>query len=155
MEMLKAAALSACFLGIIFSVSEGINPSEKLSKQLRVIFSLILIMVTVPKFINSDLDLSELDPTGEKLKDYTEITQMLIDDRINENICDSLRSILNENGIEPVKISVVINNSSDGSISITEAQIELVSEKDRAAAQRIVSQAVGEGADVKIIVGGE
>lgn len=153
MDMLRGAAASACFLGIVFSVMENMIPSEKFAKQIKVIFSLILALVIIPPFIGAEIDIPDFDISGAEQEDYSKITEIRLEEEICSNICDSLTQMLHGYEIYPEKISVDINNSADGSISITKAEITLDSSEKAAAAEKIISEALV-GADVSVKIEG-
>lgn len=153
MDILRGSAVSACFLGIVFSVMGNLVPSEKFARQINVIFSLILALVIIPPFIGADIELPDFSDGDRILEDYSEIAEIRLMEEIQENICDSLAELLNGYEIYPLKISVDINNSADGSISINKAEITLSDERYADAARRIVSEALG-GAEVNVQIEG-
>ncbi|MBQ5332367.1 MAG: hypothetical protein J6K92_03790 [Oscillospiraceae bacterium] len=126
MDMLCSAAASACLLGIIFSVINGMNPSEKLSRQMNIIFSLIMIAVVIAPFAKKDFTVEFENISGTAPEDKSYIFDNHLDDMISSNISENLGKALADRGIFPIKISVDINNSSDDSISITRAEIILM-----------------------------
>lgn len=126
MDMLCSAAASACLLGIIFSVINGMNPSEKLSRQMNIIFSLIMIAVVIAPFTKKDFTVEFENISGTAPEDKSYIFDNHLDDMISSNISENLGKALADRGIFPIKISVDINNSSDDSISITRAEIILM-----------------------------
>lgn len=140
--MLMAAAASACFLGVIFSIAENMVPAEKFMPQIRVIFSLIFLLIILPPVARIGTDISIPDFSYDAA-DYTDTVDRLTDLEIRGNISDALGRILIENGYEPVKISVETNNSADGSISIIKAEIILTECGDIDSAAALVSSCLG------------
>lgn len=143
MDMLCASAASACVLGIIFSVLKNMTPSEKFSGQINMIFSLILILVIAAPFADIQLDGNILDFSENIPDDYSKIYKDQTDRLISANISDNLGSELASRGIKPIKISVDINNSADGSISITGAEIIIENSSQIKAAEKTAAQALG------------
>ena len=143
MDMLCASAASACVLGIIFSVLKNMTPSEKFSGQINMIFSLILILVIAAPFADIQLDGDMFDFTDSLPDDYSEIYDRQTDRLISANISESLGNELASHGLNPIKISVDINNSADGSISITGAEIIIEDSSQIKAAEKAASQALG------------
>ena len=143
MDMLCASAASACVLGIIFSVLKNMTPSEKFSGQINMIFSLILILVIAAPFSDIQLDGDMFDFTDSLPDDYSEIYDRQTDRLISANISESLGNKLASRGIKPIKISVDINNSADGSISITGAEIIIEDSSQIKAAEKAAAQALG------------
>ena len=143
MDMFCASAASACVLGIIFSVLKNMTPSEKFSGQINMIFSLILILVIATPFADIQLDGDMFDFTDSLPDDYSEIYDRQTDRLISANISESLGNELASRGIKPIKISVDINNSADGSISITGAEIIIEDSSQIKAAEKAAAQALG------------
>lgn len=143
MDMLCQMSASACVLGIIFSVINNMTPSEKFARQMNIIFSLILILVIVTPFVSGDLDMEFGDITENIPEDYSYIYNEQTDRLISANISDNLGQALAEKEIFPLKISVDINNSADGSISIIGAEIILTEGSDREEAAKAAAEALG------------
>lgn len=143
MDMLCSASASACVLGIIFSVISNMTPSEKFSRQMNIIFSLILILVIVTPFINGDFTFELADITENIPEDYSYIYEEQTSRLISANISDNLGQVLAESGIFPLKISVDINNSADGSISIIGAEIILPKGSDFDTAKKLAAESLG------------
>lgn len=143
MDMLCQVSASACVLGIIFSVISNMTPSEKFSRQMNIIFSLILILVIFTPFADGEFDLEMSQISESTPEDYSYIYNEQTDRLISANISDNLGQALAEKGIFPLKISVDINNSADGSISIIGAEIILADSSDIKAAERTAAEALG------------
>lgn len=135
MDTLCSAAASACILGIIFAVSENMLPSEKFAKQMKMIFSLILIAVIIAPFTEGEISLDSFEMPDITDKDSTFIYNSSFNSLVSDNISDNLGKELSEMGIFPVKISVDINNSQDNSISIIGAEIIISSGNTRETAE--------------------
>lgn len=149
MDILKNTAAAACFLGIVFSVADSLNPSEKMTKQLRIIFSLILVLVTVPLITSADVELPDLGSITPS-EDYSGAADRYLMGKIEGNICDSLGEILAEKEIFPVSISVSVNNTAEDSISITEAEVILAPGSDCTAAEKLLRETLGNDVILKI-----
>ena len=143
LDMLCSAAASACVLGIVFSVLNGMNPSEKLSRQMNIIFSLIMIAVVIAPFAKKDFSLELEDMVEAAPEDRSYIFDNHLDDMISSNICENLGKVLADKGIYPIKISVDINNSSGDSISIIRAEIILTDSSLSEAAAETAAEELG------------
>lgn len=143
MDMLCQMSASACVLGILFSVISNMTPSEKFSRQMNIIFSLILILVIVTPFADGEFDLEMSQISESTPEDYSYIYNEQTDRLISENISDNLGQALAEKEIFPLKISVDINNSADGSISIIGAEIILADSSDSEGAAKLAAEALG------------
>ncbi len=153
MDILKGSAAAACFLGMIFSILGNMVPSEKFSRQINIIFALIMALVIIPPFMGLQPEFPELFEENDSAPDTSDIINYRMNEEICGNICDSLADILGDKGIFPAEISVEINNSADGSISITKAEITLTDSTQEDNARRIVSEALG-GAEVTVKIEG-
>lgn len=125
MGTFREVSAAACFLGIIFSIMGNMLPSEKFSGQLRVIFALVMLLVIVPRMIGADISLDFGGADSYSYEAAGEAAERILSEGISRNICDSLEEILRDENIYPLEISVNINNSADGSISINSAVIVL------------------------------
>lgn len=143
MDMLCQVSASACVLGIIFSVISNMTPSEKFARQMNIIFSLILILVIVTPFTDGEFDLEIHDISENIPEDNSYLYSQQTDRLISANISDNLGQVLSEKGIFPLKISVDINNSEGGSISIIEAEIILPKGSDSGTAKKLAAEALG------------
>lgn len=149
MDILKNTAAAACFLGIVFSVADSLNPSEKMSKQLRMICSLILVLVTVPMITSADVELPDFGSISPA-EDHSGAADRYLMGKIEGNICDRLGELLAENKIFPVSISVSVNNTAPDSISITEAEVILADGSDCTAAEKLLRDVLGNDVILKI-----
>lgn len=145
MSTFRDISAAACFLGIVFSIMGNLIPSEKFSGQLRGIFALVLILVIVPRILAADISFDLGDSSAYSYEEAGEKIRRLLDEAIPQNICDSLEEILNDENIYPREISVNVNNSPDGSISIISAEIilEPSDSPDSERVRRIASEALG------------
>ncbi|MCM1577872.1 MAG: hypothetical protein NC078_03635 [Ruminococcus sp.] len=125
MSTFMQVSAAAAVMGVIFSIMGNMLPSDKFAGQLRTVFALVLILVTVPRLVNADISLN-LDGFDGYTYGHTEDTAgRFFEENVSRNICDSLREILTAENIYPSEISVNVNNSPDGSISIISAEIIL------------------------------
>lgn len=144
MEALRVSASAACLLGIIFSVCENMIPSEKFKRQINVICMLILVLTIYQTVSGCEMNLSINETYTRNTEEYVQITDRLLISEIDGNICDSLNSLLDENGISAKKISLSINNFASDSIIINEAQV-IISQSDNAEkAESIIRSALGD-----------
>lgn len=151
MDVLRGVCVCACFLGTVFSVAESMVPSEKFMGMIKTVFSLMFVLVIVSPFVKGDIDLPEFDIETGEVQDFSNITEIRLNEQINANICEELGRVLTENGIEPINISVETNNSVDGSISIIKAEITLSDEGRKNAALQIARKTLGD-TEIAIVI---
>ena len=141
--LFREVSAAACVLGVIFSIISSLVPAEKFVPQIRMIFALILVLTIVPRIAGADISFDLPEYYGTAPQDSRAKVDRLLEEAIPQNICDNLEEIFKENGIYPREISVNINNSADGSIFITSAEIILPAEEDAEKARFIAEQALG------------
>lgn len=116
---MNSLVLSFCSLGIVFSVVTSIIDISKFEKELRLMFITIVLITIVKSLFN--LDLSILKDVSLDTNPYTveEIsTEDCIVQQIASNLEDSIKLLLEENGLVCENISVSINITEDNCISI-------------------------------------
>lgn len=155
--MLRDAAVSACVLTMALSAVNGLCPSERMKKDMQLISVLIVLLVTLPMITGVKLSFPEpltIEEEKAQLRDYSDAADKLLEDRINGNICAALREALIGEGIYPAEISVTVNNSGSGSISITKARVVLADSGDIPAAERVLTALLSaqDGDAVQIVV---
>ncbi len=129
METFKLISATACFLGIVITALSSLYPSEKFSKQMKMIFSLIFIISIVRPFASGKINFPEINENISANEEYySEKNEEAYDyfvRSVEENINSSLEASLNEINIYPANIQTSINISENGSISINEVKLVL------------------------------
>lgn len=127
MELMKNMIKAACFISVAIMIADMIKPSEKFDKQLKMIFSLVLIIGMLTPILSGKFDLSFADDIGVNTDvDYEDEEDTLnssLKKSVESNIEHSLKVSLAQNGILCEKISISVNISEDSSISINEVRI--------------------------------
>lgn len=120
---------TACFLGIVITIFRSLYPSEKFSKQMKMIFSLIFIISVVKPFASGKVSFPEINENISANEEYyaekNEEAYNYFVRSVEENINSSLEAALNEINIYPANIQTSINISENGSISINEVKLVL------------------------------
>jgi CCR4-NOT transcriptional regulation complex NOT5 subunit len=139
MDTLKAMVGIACFTGIALSAADMLKPGEKFNRQIRFIFSLVLMLSVIAPLLGGKINFSfaQADVSAfegqlgviEKASDIELLR--LTQDNLNEIIEQRLREI--EINCEAVQTTV--NISDDASISII--KIELKTSNDKKARAEI------------------
>lgn len=150
MDIFRGAAASACFLGIIFSALSGIMPDEKFSKQVNMIFSLVMILAVITPFIGADISFDDFVPDEGISSDYEEIYAKGLSETVQSELCGNIGALLEENGITAVKISADVNNFSDGSISISKVTVSLSDGAEKDKTYKLLRDALGEDTVVEV-----
>lgn len=116
---MNSVILSFCSLGIVFSIVTSVIDISKFEKELRLMF-ITIVLITIVKSLFS-LDLSVLKDVSLDTNPYTveEIsTEDCITQQITSNLEDSIKLLLEDNGLICENISVSINITEDNCISI-------------------------------------
>ena len=129
MQTFRLIAMTACFLGIVITIFNSLYPSEKFSKQVKIIFSLIFILSIAKPIAAGKIDLPEIGETVSASSDYysslSDNTYDYFIRSVENNISASLEAKLKEKNIYPEEIQTSINISDSTSISINEVIITL------------------------------
>ena len=129
MQTFRLIAMTACFLGIVITIFNSLYPSEKFSKQVKIIFSLIFILSIAKPIAAGKITLPEIGETVSASSDYysslSDNTYDYFIRSVENNISASLEAKLHEKNIYPEEIQTSINISDNGSISINEVIITL------------------------------
>ncbi|MCH5193495.1 MAG: hypothetical protein J1F11_06005 [Oscillospiraceae bacterium] len=129
MQTFRLIAMTACFLGIVITIFNSLYPSEKFSKQVKIIFSLIFILSIAKPFAAGRITLPEIGETVYASSDYySSLNDNAYDyfiRSVESNISASLEAKLNEKNIYPEEIQTSINISDSSSISINEVIITI------------------------------
>ena len=144
MQTFRLIAMTACFLGIVITIFNSLYPSEKFSKQVKIIFSLIFILSIAKPIAAGKITIPEIGRTVSASSDYysslSDNTYDYFIRSVENNISASLAAKLHEKNIYPEEIQTSINISDNGSISINEVIITL---KDMTASSETVQCITG------------
>ena len=129
MQTFRLIAMTACFLGIVITIFNSLYPSEKFSKQVKIIFSLIFILSIAKPVAAGKITLPEIGETVYASSDYysslNDSTYDYFIRSVENNISAALKAKLHEKNIYPEEIQTSINISDSTSISINEVIITI------------------------------
>ncbi len=127
MGSFRLITLTAGFISIVISIFEGIYPSEKYCKQIKLIFSLIFVLCIVSPFVDGKINLPEIESAissgSEDVESGENAAMDYFKRSIENNISRSIAQQLEENEIFCTEIKTSINISDSGGISINEIEI--------------------------------
>lgn len=156
MQTFRLIAMTACFLGIVITIFNSLYPSEKFSKQVKMIFSLIFILSIVKPIAAGKLTLPEIGETVYASSDYysslNDNTYDYFIRSVENNISASLETKLHEKNIYPEEIQTSINISDNSSISINEVIITLKDMTVSSMAVQCINEATEGEAKVTVIL---
>ncbi len=159
METFRAISLTACFLGIVIAIFDGLYPSEKFAGQMKIIFSLIFILCLVKPVAEGKFKFSQLSEAAPASLDYYSGLRENADEyfirSVENNISASLTAALNEDKIYPPEVETSINISENYSISISEVRIVLNDPQEFEAARRCAEEMLGDNVSVVIAAASE
>lgn len=152
MDSFRAIAFAACFLGIVITIFNSLYPSEKFTKQIKTIFSLIFILSIAKPIAAGKISFPEIGDTVSASTDYysslNDNTYNYFISSVESNISAALEGKLHEKNIYPEEIETSINISDNGSISINEVKITLKDMSDSFAARQCIIDETEEGVNV-------
>ena len=137
-----------CLVSAGICLIKEITGGSKLKVQIDMLFKLILAIVLISPFFGDDIEIKLPDISGIEnrgSRDYSEIYENSIAERMGENISDVLMSQLRAAGIAIENIRTEVNISKDGSISINKVIVET---EDTEAAAVIIRDSLGQETEV-------
>ena len=147
MDAFKLISLTAGFISIIIAAFDSIYPSEKYSKQIKIIFSLIFVLSIVTPFVNGEVN---IDASADVLYEKNIAADEYLKSSVENNISSTIGSYLKENEISFDEIKTSINISDYGSISINEIEIAVDDTAQGDEIIALVRNKTGENTDIKI-----
>lgn len=117
--------LTICLLAIALSIAEGLMPSEKFAREIKIIFGLILIIGIAKPVAGVFHGLSFPDTTSAdiQIENIQKNTNSILENSIENNLCNEIKSMLSERGITSTEIYVNVNISEDFCISFNEVSL--------------------------------
>lgn len=127
MDIFRCITLTAGMVSIVIAIFESVMPSEKYSKQLRLIFSLILILSIASPFVQGKIDIADITDdvalTSADISGKSEAADRYFAKSVENNISRSIGDMLRDNKINFTEIKTSINISESYGISINEIEI--------------------------------
>ncbi len=121
---MKKMILAACFISVIITLADSVKPGDKFSSQLKLIFSLVFICGILTAALNgqyeSGFDLSFDTDNIETYDSISGAAESSVISSAESSIADTVRNVLDENGVSYEKITASINIEEDSRININE-----------------------------------
>ncbi|MBE6854426.1 MAG: hypothetical protein E7501_02090 [Ruminococcus sp.] len=153
MEQIGQTVACACAVGISLTVAEYLIPSAKFQKQLRLIFSLLLMLGLILPFARNLTALPDSVAAAEQTAaPAADEFESLLSEETSLQLCRSLADSLAENGVSVSGITADVHISGDGRITISEVRLSC---SDPQTAERVLVQLLGEGVALEITEGSE
>lgn len=154
METFRSISITACFLGITITIFGRLYPSEKFEKQMKTIFSLILVISIANPIASGKLELPDISEAVTANSDYYQSLSENTDDyfikSVEKNISINIETELREHNILPLEINTNINISENNSISISEVSVTVDNAEYADEIRNIISSNTGD--EVNVIV---
>ena len=116
--------LAACFISVVITPADSVKPGDKFSSQLKLIFSLVFICGILTAALNgqyeSGFDLSFDTDNIETYDSISGAAESSVISSAESSIADTVRNVLDENGVSYEKITASINIEEDSRININE-----------------------------------
>ncbi|MDE5917002.1 MAG: hypothetical protein K2G62_02615 [Oscillospiraceae bacterium] len=116
--------LAACFISVVITLADSVKPGDKFSSQLKLIFSLVFICGILTAALNgqyeSGFDLSFDTDNIETYDSISGAAESSVISSAESSIADTVRNVLDENGVSYEKITASINIEEDSRININE-----------------------------------
>ncbi len=121
---MKKMILAACFISVVITLADSVKPGDKFSSQLKLIFSLVFICGILTAALNgqyeSGFDLSFDTDNIETYDSISGAAESSVISSAESSIADTVRNVLDENGVSYEKITASINIEDDSRININE-----------------------------------
>ena len=144
MDTVKTIIYSACIVGVVSSMIEIASPEGTMKKQLELILGLVLVMVVITPFMNSDFKFRLNDYTVsydkkiyEDIKKYE--NDLVVDNARNE-LSGYFQKKLNENGIECKDVIITLDLDEYNQIEITKVQVKSTTQDKQKIKELILSE---------------
>lgn len=152
MDGIRNLVLISCILAVAISLLEMVSPSNRLKKQLRLIFSLIFIIGIVTPIFSGKISFSGINTADLSLKEGYKNVSADIDNelklQIEENISNRLTEKLEINGYSVKGILTMINILDDKSIVINEVKVSANSIDEQNNIFSLIHEELGENVTV-------
>ena len=125
MNIIQSFVVTACAIGIIFSVISSMVDISKFQKEFRLMFTSIFLIILISYFLNLDFSFLKsvsLDSNPYSLEDFS--TDSYASDTITLQIENSIQEFLSQKGIDCENISVSINITDENCISINRVTLK-------------------------------
>ncbi len=110
---MKKMILAACFISVVITLADSVKPGDKFSSQLKLIFSLVFICGILTAALNgqyeSGFDLSFDTDNIETYDSISGAAESSVISSAESSIADTVRNVLDENGVSYEKITASIN----------------------------------------------
>ena len=144
MDTVKTIIYSACIVGVVSSMIEIASPEGTMKKQLELILGLVLVMVVITPFMNSDFKFRLNDYTvSYDKKIYEDIKKYendLVVDNARKELSGYFQKKLNENGIECKDVIITLDIDEYNQIEITKVQVKSTTQDKQKIKELILSE---------------
>jgi hypothetical protein len=156
MDGFREASAIACFIGIVIAIIDALVPSEKFTKQLKIMFAVVFSLVVITPIANGtivfDTDSVSAYASADALTESKIAGEALLERAVGRNISRSLAEELKNAEISPQNIETTVNISENGSIDITVIDLQ-IHPQDADRAMRILEEKLSEEFTVNIYDG--
>ena len=144
MDTVKTIIYSACIVGVVSSMLEIASPEGTMKKQLDLVLGLVLVMVVITPFMNSDFKFRLNDYTVsydkkiyEDIKDYE---NSLVFDNARKELSEYFQKKLSENGIECKDVIITLDIDEYNQIEVTKVQVCSIQQDKQQISKLILSE---------------
>lgn len=148
METIKAIGFSICITIVVTSIFSMLLPNTKLDKVIKFAISLFFLTGIISPFFSSDLkfhvDIEDVISNQNTTKlDQTFETQFI--SAAQTNLESSIQRMLKKDGINVIKVEVLINKMNEDNISISKLMVYIDKDTNNSSKkiEEIVKKEVG------------
>ena len=153
---MREILLNISLVAIASALFKMLIPENSFKKQIGFLVACFFVTSVMAQITGGDFELGNLDLitfSGENESRFTDFSEQTTAYRkriIADEMGARIREVLEQNGIEPSKIYVIVNISGLYSISINEIKLVLPYDADLVLASSLVEKEVGAGIKVTI-----
>ncbi|MGI5895726.1 MAG: stage III sporulation protein AF [Oscillospiraceae bacterium] len=158
MNIIREIGISICVTAVATAVFHGLMPNSTLEKTARFVLSLFFLCCLILPFTHydfSDIEALTAYQTGDSPVN-SESLQQTVNRKLNEMseqaVRQTVKSILEQNGIVPQEIAVETNIEDNNCISISKVIVTVKPEDETAAQALVPSLTTGEETTVEVRV---
>lgn len=124
MDSMRIAVLCACMTAAALTLAEGVLPMTRFQKQIRPIFTCLLLISILRPLTHTTLTAPEIRPESEISDHLTAAAEEARCNAIAACVQNGLQQSLDARGVDCQILRVIVHISEDGGIGIDEVTIK-------------------------------
>lgn len=143
---------SVCITAVATALFRLLVPENKMSKQLSLLIACVFLLTGITAVTGASFDIQDSVEIGENA-DFIRFSEQ-VDEKMKIEICrkteEKIRALLEENGLFPEEVHVIVNISGLYGIDISEVKVFFSGEEQADFARSVLEKALS--GDIKVTV---